>query len=65
MIGTVNKVVLYVLLMLCLFAVFEYIDIQDKQKALLKLNIEHRQLEIRYLKLQLELMDESAVLTTR
>ncbi|MBE4174507.1 hypothetical protein HJ001_06845 [Vibrio parahaemolyticus] len=65
MIGTVNKVVLYVLLMLCLFAVFEYIDIQDKQKALLKLNIEHRQLEIRYLKLQLELLDESAVLTTR
>ncbi|HIF6160985.1 TPA: hypothetical protein ACX3IN_001929 [Vibrio parahaemolyticus] len=65
MIGTVNKVVLYVLLMLCLFAVFEYIDIQDKQKELLELNIEHRQLEIRYLKLQLELLDESAVLTTR
>ncbi len=65
MIGTVNKVVLYVLLMLCLFAVFEYIDIQEQQKTLLKLNIEHRQLEIEYLKLQLELLDESAVLTTR
>ncbi len=65
MIGTINKVVLYVLLMFCFLVVFEYIDIQDKQEELLKLNIEQRQLEIRYLKLQLELLDESAVLTTR
>ncbi|EHK0750582.1 hypothetical protein C1S99_08190 [Vibrio parahaemolyticus] len=65
MIGTVNKSVLFLLLMVSTFAVYLHISIQEQQRELLKLNIEHRQLEIRYLKLQLELLDESAVLTTR
>ncbi len=60
-----NKVASFILLVVLIFAALAHRDIQDKQKELLKLNIEHRQLEIRYLKLQLELMDESAVLTTR
>ncbi|EOW2077594.1 hypothetical protein ACNZ70_001919 [Vibrio mimicus] len=60
-----TKVALFVLLMVLIFAVLGHREIQSYQKALLELDIEHRQLEIRYLKLQLELMDESAVLTTR
>ncbi len=65
MIGIVNKSALFLLLMVSTFAVYLHISIQEQQRELLELNIEHRQLEIRYLKLQLELMDESAVLTTR
>ncbi|HCE4778072.1 TPA: hypothetical protein NGU66_001332 [Vibrio parahaemolyticus] len=60
-----NKVASFILLVVLIFAALEHRDIQEQQQALLKLNIEHRQLEIRYLKLQLELLDESAVLTTR
>ncbi|HHC7130679.1 TPA: hypothetical protein ACN37W_004514 [Vibrio parahaemolyticus] len=60
-----NKVASFILLVVLIFAALAHRDIQEQQKALLELNIEHRQLEIRYLKLQLELLDESAVLTTR
>ncbi|MEF1158867.1 hypothetical protein QTO08_00470 [Vibrio parahaemolyticus] len=59
------KVAHFVLLMVLIFAVLDHREVQSYQKALLELDIEHRVLEIRYLKLQLELMDESAVLTTR
>ncbi len=60
-----NKVASFILLVVLIFAALAHRDIQEQQKVLLELNIEHRQLEIRYLKLQLELLDESAVLTTR
>ncbi|WP_031417453.1 hypothetical protein [Vibrio parahaemolyticus] len=59
------KVAHFVLLMVLIFAVLDHREVQSYQKALLELDIEHRVLEIQYLKLQLELIDESAVLTTR
>ncbi|MEF1159855.1 hypothetical protein QTO08_00700 [Vibrio parahaemolyticus] len=39
--------------------------LQTLEKSRLELSIEQRKLEIRYLKLQLELIDESAVLTVQ
>ncbi len=39
--------------------------LQTLEKERLELSIEHRKLEIRYLKLQLELIDESAILTVQ
>ncbi|EJG0649820.1 hypothetical protein C2F74_RS19325 [Vibrio parahaemolyticus] len=39
--------------------------LQTLEKSRLELSIEQRKLEIRYLKLQLELIDESAVLSVQ
>ncbi|AYO14413.1 hypothetical protein D0812_08340 [Vibrio owensii] len=39
--------------------------LQTLEKSRLELSIEQHKLEIRYLKLQLELIDESAVLTVQ
>ncbi len=60
----VNKAAYFILLVVTVFAVLEHHDIQKQQEALIDLDIEHRQLEIRYLERQLELIDESAVLTS-
>ncbi|MCE7729629.1 hypothetical protein [Vibrio campbellii] len=58
-----NKALFYSMIVLLVWVVFSQSQIDELEKARLTLAIEQHKLEIRYLMLQLELIDESAVLT--
>ncbi|EJB8506373.1 hypothetical protein MW364_004622 [Vibrio parahaemolyticus] len=54
-----------VILILCAIVLLGEMHLQTLEKSRLELSIEQHKLKIRYLKLQLELIDESAVLTAQ
>ncbi|HBN6292627.1 hypothetical protein ACPSLY_16230 [Vibrio parahaemolyticus] len=59
------KVVSMLVLILLTLVLLKETQLQTLEESRLKLSIEQHKLEIRYLKLQLELIDESAILTVQ
>ncbi len=59
------KVVSTLVLILLTLVLLKETQLQTLEESRLKLSIEQHKLETRYLKLQLELIDESAILTVQ